>query len=85
MAMRLRLTEGLPVLERWAASASQADKNAMYKALFSVGDGTAFLIYDVFPEGTAKRFIFQVKEDLRVKIGIHNKESFDILHIGAEV
>lgn len=85
MAMRLRLTEGLPVLERWAASASQADKNAMYKALFSVGDGTAFLIYDVFPEGRSKRFTFHVKENLRIKIGLQSKESFGILHIGADL
>jgi hypothetical protein len=80
--MRLRLTSGLPVLENWSENACQADRNALYRALFAVADGSAFLIYDVFSDaGRAQRFVFQVKQDLMVMVGLDREESFGILDI----
>ena len=44
MAMRLQLTAGVELLEDWAESATQAERNVVYEALFAVGDGSAFLV-----------------------------------------
>jgi hypothetical protein len=83
--MRLQLTSGYEVLEEWAESATQAERNILYEALFAIGDGSVFLIYDVFgdPEDIYN-FIIMVKEDLIVKISLQRvTSSFEILYVGA--
>ncbi|MCR6483511.1 DUF6235 family protein [Amycolatopsis sp. OK19-0408] len=83
MAMRLQLTAGLEVLEEWSATASQAERNIVYEALFAIGDGSAFLIYDVFGDpDELHNFAILVKADLMVKVCIHRGESFEIRQIG---
>ncbi|KDN18880.1 DUF6235 family protein [Amycolatopsis rifamycinica] len=84
MAMRLQLVAGVEVLEEWADSATQAERNVLYEALFAIGDGSVFLIYDVFgdPEDISN-FIILVKADLMVKIRVQRAESaFEILYVG---
>ncbi|MGW4065872.1 DUF6235 family protein [Amycolatopsis sp. NPDC004747] len=85
MAMRLQLRAGLEILEGWAETASQAERNLVYEALFAVGDGSAFLVYDIFGDpvdpGT---FIVMVKPRLVLKVMVQRAESaFDIRHVGA--
>ncbi|MEU5262334.1 DUF6235 family protein [Amycolatopsis sp. NPDC021455] len=83
MAMRLQLSAGLEVLEEWSATASQAERNIVYEALFAIGDGSAFLIYDVFGDPQQiHNFAILVKADLMIKVCIHRGESFEICHIG---
>jgi hypothetical protein len=84
MAMRLQLVAGLEVLEEWADSATQAERNILYEALFAIGDGSVFLIYDVFGDpDDIFNFIIMVKADLMVKINVQRAESaFEILYVG---
>lgn len=85
MAMRLQLTAGLEVLEEWAESATQAERNIVYEALFAIGDGSVFIIYDVFgdPEDPFN-FVILVKNDLVLKISVRRAESaFEIRYVGA--
>lgn len=84
MAMRLQLTEGLDVLEEWAEAATQAARNAVYEALFAVGDGSAFLVYDIFGDPADPRnFLIMVKPGLVMKVMVRRAESaFDIRYVG---
>ncbi|WP_410642179.1 DUF6235 family protein [Amycolatopsis sp. lyj-346] len=84
MAMRLQLVAGVEVLEEWADSATQAERNVLYEALFAIGDGSVFLIYDVFGDpDDISNFIILVKADLMVKINVQRAESaFEILYVG---
>jgi hypothetical protein len=85
MSVRLQLRGGLEVLENWAEAASQAERNIVYEALFTIGDGSAFLIYDVFGDpADLYNFVIMVKEDLALKIALRRaSSSFEILHVGA--
>jgi hypothetical protein len=80
---RFRLDTGLPLLEQWATTASQTQKNAVYKALFAVTDGSVFRQYIVFDDREHSReFSVMVKEDLVVKICILDVDAFAIRYIG---
>jgi hypothetical protein len=85
MAIRLQLIEGLELLEKWAESASQAERNVIYEALFAVGDGSAFLIYDIFGDPRDRsNFVIAVKPGLVLKVLLRREDSsFAIKHIGA--
>jgi hypothetical protein len=85
MAMRLQLTDGFELLDEWAESASQAERNVMYEALFAVGDGSAFLIYDIFGDPRDRsNFIVAVKPDLVLKVLLQRTDSsFAIRYVGA--
>jgi hypothetical protein len=78
-----RLDTGLSLLEQWAQTANQTQKNAVYKALFAVTDGSVFRNYIVFDDREHSReFSVMVKEDLVVKICILDVDSFAIRYIG---
>ncbi|NBH02742.1 MULTISPECIES: DUF6235 family protein [Amycolatopsis] len=85
MAVRLQLTAGFEILEEWAESATQAQRNALYEALFAVGDGSAFLVYDIFGDAENPRnFVVVVKANLVLKIMVQRAESsFEIRYVGA--
>jgi len=85
MAMRLQLTAGLEVLEDWAETASQAQRNVVYEALFAVGDGSAFIVYDIFAApGDPGNFLIMVKPGLVMKVMVQRAESaFEIRYVGA--
>lgn len=84
MAMRLQLIAGVELLDTWAEAASQIERNAVYEALFSVSDGSAFLIYDIFGDSCDPgNFILLVKADLVLKVMIRPAESaFEIRYVG---
>jgi hypothetical protein len=85
MAMRLQLTAGDELLEEWAESASQAERNVVYEALFAIGDGSAFLVYDIFGDPRDPgNFLIMVKPGLVLKVNVQRADStFEIRYIGA--
>jgi hypothetical protein len=84
MAVRLRLDSGHEVLEEWAESACQAERNIIYEALFAIADGSAFMIYDIFGNNRVPpHFVIFVKNDLVLRILLRRSESaFDLLYVG---
>jgi hypothetical protein len=80
---RFRLDTGLDVLEDWAETASQTKKNAVYRALFAMLDGTLFRTYRVVDDFQRLNEVFViVKDDLMMKIRVNCVDSFDIVAIG---
>jgi hypothetical protein len=71
------------VLDRWAETASQAKKNAVYAALFAMQDGTMFQTYRVVDDFERLNEVYViVKDNLAMKIRIHSLDSFEIVAIG---
>lgn len=78
-----RLSWGWPVLEKWAATASQVEKNAIDKALFEIVDRSAFQTYDILDDPERPReFFVIVRADLAIKIRVRNLAAFGIVYIG---
>lgn len=81
---RLRLSLGMAQLEEWAATAGQAEKNALYKMLFAVADGSVFRTYKVLDDvQEVGEFFVLVREDLVVKVNFPRPGTFGVLFIGA--
>jgi Family of unknown function (DUF6235) len=80
---RFRLGAGLDLLEQWAEPAGQVAKNAMYKALFAILDGSVFHSYDIVDDcAQPNEFTVMVKEDLVVRVSLHDTGMFGISFIG---
>jgi hypothetical protein len=80
---RFRLETGLEVLEVWAETASQSQKNAIYKALFAMQDGSLFRTYRVVDDFQRSNELFVVvKDNLVMKIRVNCVDSFGIVAIG---
>jgi hypothetical protein len=78
-----RMTSGTDVLAEWGETANQSHKNAVYRALFSVLDGSLFRTHNLV-EGFAipSEFFVVLKQDLVVKFRMHGAESFGVAYIG---
>jgi hypothetical protein len=78
-----KLAVGLDQLEEWSDGARQAHKNVLYKALFSVTDGSVFYNYGVLrgAENHSEFFVL-IREDLVLKIEFPDESTFGILYIG---
>lgn len=78
--------EASEVLERWARTAPQADRNAVHKALFAMLDGSAFRIYRIVEDVQLPNELYVfVKDDLVLKLRVNDVNAFswfDILAIG---
>jgi uncharacterized protein DUF6235 len=74
------------VLERWAATATQADRNHIHKALFAILDGSLFHTYRIVEDARIEHELYViVKDDLVLKLrvnDINDVSSFDIIAIG---
>jgi hypothetical protein len=81
--IRLRLTTGLRRLEQWSATAGQIERNAVYRALFAIIDGSAFQTYEILDAERTREFFVVVREDLVIKIRLPSWNTFAILYIGA--
>jgi hypothetical protein len=80
---RFRMDAGFDVLEDWAETASQAKKNAVYKALFAMQDGTLFRNYRVIDDFQRPNEVFViVRDNLTMKIRVNCVDSFDVVAIG---
>ena len=81
--VRFRLETGLEVLDGWSETATQSHKNAVYKALFAMLDGTLFRGYRIVDDFQRPSELFViVRDDLVLKIRINCFDSFGIVHIG---
>jgi uncharacterized protein DUF6235 len=78
-----RMDSGAEVLTAWGENAGQAHKNAVYRILFSVLDGSLFRTHNLI-EGFAvpSEFFVVLKHDLVVKLRVHAHNSFGIVYIG---
>ncbi|HEY0641603.1 MAG TPA: DUF6235 family protein [Pseudonocardiaceae bacterium] len=80
----LRLSVGLTRLEQWAANAGQVDKNAVYKALFAVSDGSVFRTHTIVEDlHSSHEFLVLVRDDLVLKIRVRHLDAFEIIYIGS--
>lgn len=80
---RFRFETGIEVLEDWAETANQTQKNAIYKALFAMLDGSLFRTYRVVDDFQRPSELFViVRDDLVLKIRINCFDSFGVVHIG---
>jgi hypothetical protein len=80
---RARMDNGLDVLDVWAETATQSRKNAVYKALFAMQDGSLFRTYRVIDDFKLPNEVFViVKDNLVMKIRINCVDSFDVVAIG---
>lgn len=80
---RFRLETGLEVLEEWAETANQSKKNAIYKALFAMQDGSLFRTYRVVDDFQRSNELFViVRDNLMMKIRVNCVDSFGIVEIG---
>ena len=78
-----RMDNGLDVLDVWAETAGQSRKNAIYKALFAMQDGSLFRTYRVIDDFQHPNEVFViVKDNLVMKIRINCVDSFDVMAIG---
>jgi hypothetical protein len=81
---QFRLHSGLELLDEWAEKAGQAEKNVVYRALFSVSNGSVFRTYKTLDDyKRPQEFFVLLKEDLVMKVCIHHFEAFGILYIGS--
>lgn len=78
--------EASEVLEQWASTAPQADRNAVHKALFAMLDGSAFRTYRIVEDVQLPNELYViVKDDLVLKLRVNDADDlswFDILAIG---
>jgi hypothetical protein len=77
---RYRLETGLELLDDWAATAGQVDRNAMYRALFAVADGSVAKSHKVFDD-RAHEFSVLVRKDLVLEVCL-GSDSFGIRYVG---
>jgi hypothetical protein len=81
---RRRLNMGVGCLEEWAATANQAQKNAVYEALFAVSDGSVRTTHKVLDDVQRNgEFFVLLRDNLVVKIGMHPFNTFSIIYIGS--
>jgi Family of unknown function (DUF6235) len=80
----LKLNDGIDILEQWADTARHVSKNLLYKALFSITEGSVFERYAVLQDSQNPHEHFvMVREDLVVKIGFQpGGDGFGIQFIG---
>jgi hypothetical protein len=81
--IRFRLESGSEVLDAWSDTASHSKRNAVYKALFAMQDGSLFRTYRVIDDFQVTNEVFViVKDDLMMKVRIKAVDAFDIVSIG---
>jgi hypothetical protein len=77
------ITRGLDLLDEWSSHATQAQKNILYRLIFSVADRTVFTEYAIVDDTMNHMdFFVLAKCGLVVKIRIDGFDSFGILYIG---
>jgi hypothetical protein len=79
---RFRLEQGLDVLDDWSEHASQATRNAVYRALFAVQDGTVFQRYRTIDSyAVLQEFYVCLNDELVIKVRLDDGV-FTIGYIG---
>lgn len=79
---RFRLEDGQNVLDAWSETASQSSRNAVYRLLFAVQDGSVFRRYQTVDDARALGFSVYLTGDLVVRIQLDDN-AFTIAYIGS--
>lgn len=79
---RRKLRSGLGHLERWSATSGQAVRNAVYRALFAVGDGTVSRAYRTMRRPSSGEMQVEVRDDTVVTVRVTEEDDYDIVYIG---
>jgi Family of unknown function (DUF6235) len=80
---RNQLNAGLDVLDTWSETASQAARNALYRALFAVTDGSVFRFFQTSSHrARPDEVTIYLRADLVVTISQTEADLFDIAYIG---
>ena len=78
-----KMDTGTDVLAQWSETAGQSYKNAVYRTLFSVLDGSLFRTHNIVDDfRVPSEFFVVVKDDLVIKLKINGYHSFGIVYIG---
>jgi hypothetical protein len=77
-----RLRAGLGNLDRWSATSRQALRNAVYRALFAIGDGSVFRAYRTLRRPSSGEMQVQVRDDTVVSVRLAAGNAYDIEYIG---
>jgi hypothetical protein len=78
----LRLRAGLGNLDRWSVGSRQAVRNAVYRALFAIGDGSVFRAYRTLRRPSSGQMQVQVRDDTVVSVRLTPGDTYDIEYIG---
>ena len=82
-ATRFRMETGHAVLESWSQTATQSKRNAVYKALFAMQDGSLFRTYRIVDDYQRPNELYViVRDDLVMKVRVNCFDSFGIVAIG---
>lgn len=80
----LRLESGLQRLADWSDTAGQVEKNAAYKALFSIAEGAVFRAYQIVDDvKRPQEFFVLVRPGLVIKVCLRHCDAFGIVYIGS--
>jgi hypothetical protein len=78
-----RMESGFDVLDAWSVTASPSRKNAVYRALFAMQDGSLYRTYRIVDDfQRANEMSVVVKDDLMMKIRVKSFDAFDVVSIG---
>jgi hypothetical protein len=78
------MSSGFRRLEEWSTNAGQNDKNAAYKALFAIADGSAFRDYTITHDvARLGELVVRVKDNLLIKIRFRHFDAFGLVYIGS--
>jgi hypothetical protein len=78
-----QLNTGADVLAKWAETATQSYKNAIYRSLFSMLEGSLFRTHNVVDNHRVpNEFFVIVREDLVLKLRLNGFDSFGVVYIG---
>jgi hypothetical protein len=74
---------GIEVLEAWLPDATQAERAAVYAALFAMADRTLLRTHRVIDDPVElSEFFVLLEGDLVVKMRMHSFESFGLVYLG---
>jgi hypothetical protein len=74
---------GLDVLETWAETAREQEKDAVYAALFAMADRSLLRTYRVVDDGLElSEFFVLLMDGLVLKLRVHCFDSFGLVYIG---
>jgi hypothetical protein len=86
MARRLRLGQGIDVLDAWTETAGEADVIAVAAALFAIVERTVYNEYPVIDDSTvARELIVVVRDNLAIRVRLEDVEKFGIVFVGSPV
>ena len=79
---RRQLRAGLECLDRWSAHSRQAVRNAVYRALFAISDGSVSRTHRTLRRPSSGEMQVQVRDDTVLAVRLDEENAYDIEYIG---